>query len=62
MPSLFAKPPSPPPLPKMAPPTNTPLTAELSQMAKRQGEAAAVASPPGARAGRGKSLTHTLTG
>ena len=60
MPSLFAKPPSPPPLPKMAPPTNTPLTQELSLMQKQQGANAAATSPAGGK--KGSALTHTLTG
>jgi len=60
MPSLFAKPPSPPRLPKKAPPTQTPLTAELAQMQKAQGANAAVTSPAGGR--KGSALTHTLTG
>lgn len=61
MPSLFSKPPSPPPLPKMAPPTATPLTAELQQMARKQGQNAAVLTPQGGGK-KGTTLTHTLTG
>ena len=61
MPALFSGPPKPPPLPKPAPPTNTPLTAELALMANRQGQNAAVLTPPGGGK-KATALTHTLTG
>jgi hypothetical protein len=60
VPGLFSKPPAPPPLPKMAPPTNTTLTASLAQMQKAQSENAAVVS--NRKAPRATTLTHTLTG
>lgn len=44
----------------MAPPTNTPLDAQLKLMAKQQGMNAAATSPGGGK--RGSALTHTLTG
>ena len=60
MPNLFSKPPAPPPLPKMAPPTTSPLSQELAVMQRQQGMNAAATSPGGGK--KGSALTHTLTG
>ncbi len=45
-----------------APPQNTALTAQMQQLAKRQGQQAAVLSGPKGVTQRGSVLTHSLTG
>lgn len=45
-----------------APPQNTALTAQMQQLAKRQGQNAAVLSGPQGVTKRGSTLTHQLTG
>ena len=63
MSALFSGPPKPPPTPKMAPPTNTPLDAELAQLARRSGSAAAMLTGPGGKlAGTPATSAHQLTG
>ena len=45
-----------------APPQSTALTAQIQQLAKRQGQQAAVLSGPKGVTQRGSVLTHSLTG
>lgn len=63
MSALFSGPPKPPALPKIAPPKNTALDAEMQAIARRQGSAATLLTGPGGRnAGTPSVGGHTLTG
>lgn len=60
MPGIFSGPPKPPAPPKVAPPQNTALTAQLKAMQQQAGANAAVLTTGGGTPSTG--LTHTLTG
>lgn len=63
MSALFSGPPKPPPVPRIAPPRNTALDAQMQELARRQGSAATLLTGPGGRnAGPANVAGHTLLG
>ena len=63
MSAMFSSPPKLPPQPKMAPPQNTALDAQMQALLRRQGAAAAMLTGPGGqKAGSPATAAHTMTG